>query len=306
MVDRMVLKSRIDDSKVPGIVQALKLMECKRGASTYWQSSAYGKFDAMFVTIDQGELIVRFSAHKHWYHDTEDRLDNSRLFTMTQAEDALMDVIGMFGLSPTTTRVTYYEIGLNLPMQRDPMDYIRMTLQSVGKEMFIDANYEKNRQRTTAKSRNMRKVLKIYDKTFEAKEKGHIVDANVLRLETIYRHQSMVLSTMFDKLWQQKTLRLFLKDWGSLEFERRLAAEKGIKASQMAMASDIMRQGVDTYLATGRALYGERRLTKKQWETRRNFARSWPTLQEKFWMEPSSEEKEYKIKLLEEFEKAKE
>ena len=37
------------------------------------------------------------------------------------------------------------------------------------RELFNDANFEKNRQKTTEKSKNIKKVFKIYDKGFEAR-----------------------------------------------------------------------------------------------------------------------------------------
>lgn len=299
MLDRMVIKAKIPAAKVPGVIERCALQLCVRGARQYWQSSAYGRFDAMFVTIDgqdyggtSYDITVKMSLHKHYYKACEGRLDNSGLFTLTQAEDALLDVIELFGLSPTETRVTYYEVGLNLPMSDEPMEYIRLTLGSVGKEMFIDANYEKDRQRTTARTRNMRKVLKIYDKTFEAAQKGHTCPPNILRCETIYRHQRLILSELFSPIWQRKTLELFWRDWSNMQFERVLTG-RGVKESQLSHARDLLRLGEEEFLRRNRKAFQAGDLTKKQWETKRNFARAWPDLRERFTLEPSAREREY-------------
>lgn len=296
MLDRMTMKARIDAAMIPVIVSRKSLLRCQRGGSVYWQTSAYGKFDAMFITIEGGELDVKMSLHKHWAKAVDGRLDNSGVFTMRDAEDALLMTIDELCLSPTQTRVTYYEVGVNLQMQYDPLEYIRRTTGCVGKEMFIDANYEKDRQRTTAKTRNMRKVHKIYDKTFEASEKGHDVAANTLRCETIYRHQNVLLSMLFDKQWQRDTMQRFADDWQHLTFERMLTG-RGVKESQLSHARELLRLGREEWLRLGREQWRAGLITKKQWETKRNFARSWPDMMERFRMEPSELETEYRNKL---------
>lgn len=296
MFDRMTIKSSIPEGVVPDVVSRLSLMRCQRGSLVYWQSSAYGKFDAMFVTIESGEMTVKMSLHKHWAKMDSGRLDNSGPFSMEQAEDALLDTIRMLRLSPLEARVTYYEVGVNLQMDHDPLEYIRKTTGCVGKEMFVDANYEKDRQRTTARTRNMRKVLKIYDKTYEATEKGHDVDDGILRCETIYRHQKLLLCTLFDRQWQRETAGRFFDDWGHLEFERVLTG-KGVKESQLSHARELLRLGKDEWLRLGREQWRDGLITKKQWETKRNFARSWPDIRERFRMEPSELEREYRKKL---------
>lgn len=303
MFDRMVIKTKVPMAQIPTLVQRFYLQECTREGALYYQSSAYGNFEAMFVTIDEGcGLTIRLSLHKHFWKDTSGLLDNSGMFTMDQARKALDDIVRQFELTPSKCRVTYYEIGLNLPMSKPPIDFIRNTLSVIGRETFIDANYERDRQRTTERSRNIRKVMKVYDKTFEAESKGRKVDKDILRIETIYRHQSVLLSEFFDNMFIRKTQRRFYTDWCGLSFIRPIQAAKGMKASQMEKARDILRLGVDRYLEQGLAEYKARTITKKCWETMRVFAHEWESRHcHNYTIVDSPESAEYARKLLEQW-----
>ena len=77
-------------------------------------------------------------------------------------------------------------------MSRDPSEYIKRVMSTDdAREMYSDADYKKDRQKTTEKDKDKRKVLKIYDKSFEYRQKGKAVDDNILRLETVYRRQKI-------------------------------------------------------------------------------------------------------------------
>lgn len=299
MFDRMVIKTKVPMAQISPLVQRFHLQECTRDGALYYQSSAYGNFEAMFVTIDEGcGLTIRLSLHKHYWKDTSGLLDNSGMFTMEQARSALSDVVHDFELIPSQCRVTYYEVGLNLPMSKPPIEFIRNTLSVIGRETFVDANYERDRQRTTERSRNIRKILKVYDKTFEAEQKGRKVEPDILRIETIYRHQSVSLQEFFDNMFIRKTQRRFFTDWNGLSFNRPIRAAKGMKASQLEKARDIMRLGVDRYLEQGLADYKARNITKKCWETMRVFAHEWESKHaSNYTMTDSPESAEYAQKL---------
>ena len=68
--------------------------------------------------------------------------------------------------------------------------------------------------------------------------------------------------------------------------------------SQIDKARELLRLGVDRYREKYKALYMEGKLTKKQWETIRNFARSWPDEADKYKQIEREKEKEFKEKLL--------
>ncbi|ALJ62747.1 hypothetical protein BcellWH2_05549 [Bacteroides cellulosilyticus] len=69
--------------------------------------------------------------------------------------------------------------------------------------------------------------------------------------------------------------------------------------SQLDKAREIQRIGVTRYKERYKKMYLDGALTKKQWETIRNFARSWPTERVKKYVEEIGElEREFKDRLL--------
>ena len=176
--------------------------------------------------------------------------------------------------------------------------YIKQMEEIFDRTLWNDANFDDYRQATTNKSKYVRKVLKVYDKTFEAGEKGRRVGDNILRIETMYRHQSVPMLEFIDYYFLSKIGRIFYKDWSEIRFVRELSALKGIKISQLDKAREIHRIGVTRYKEHYKQMYIDGKLTKKQWETIRNFANSWPKECGKYVEEIGELEKEFKDKLL--------
>jgi hypothetical protein len=193
--------------------------------------------------------------------------------------------------------VTYYEVGVTMKMQRQATEYISLCEEVDERVLWNDANYPVDRQKTTEKSKYYRKVLKIYDKTFEGISKGRKVDHNVLRVETVYRHQQISLVELISNEYMNKIGRVFYNDWNTARFVRDVEAV-GVKMSQLDKAREVVRMGADRYREKYKALYMEGKLTKKQWETIRNFSRSWPEEKEKYKEIERDEEKEFREKLL--------
>ncbi|UVS04247.1 hypothetical protein NXX67_22655 [Bacteroides fragilis] len=65
--------------------------------------------------------------------------------------------------------VTYYEIGITMKMSLPADSYIKQMYEVSGKLLWNDANYSAFKQQTTEKSKYFRKILKVYDKSFEAR-----------------------------------------------------------------------------------------------------------------------------------------
>lgn len=176
--------------------------------------------------------------------------------------------------------------------------YIRQVEEAAGRLLWNDANYPEFRQKTTEKSKYFRKVLKIYDKTYEAGEKGKDVGSNILRIETVYKHQAVRLTELLDNIYLNKIGRIFYKDWSEMQFARELQATKGVKLSQLDKAREIQRIGVTRYKERYKAMYQAGRLTKKQWETIRTFANGWQKEKAKYIEEIGPLEMEFKEKLI--------
>lgn len=277
------------------VVQGLSMQECTRGQTVYWQTTAAGKFDAIHATLLDGKLTIRLNVHKLWSKWTNGRLDNSGLLTMEDAVATLQTLLDTLDLKPEDVVSDKFAVGISMGMSRSPLDFVSqmISIGEQGKETYIDALYQKDRQRTTTKVKTVKKVLKVYDKTFEATDKGRDVPDNILRCETVYRRQGVRVSKLIDR---QNLLRLqsaWWRDWSAAVFRREIRGAKGTKASQLDKATCIMTEGLDAYRARMRNAYMQRTITKKTWETIRTFCDAWDSYSPLFAAVPGPEEREY-------------
>lgn len=274
----MTFKARITSEEAEHIINVLTLQECTRGEAVFYQSSAYGNFDGVNAIVHDSRFVMRFSCHKLYEKWTSGKLDNSKPLSMSQAVSTILSLCHSLGLPPDRIKCDRFEIGMSMIMPSEPLSYIS-AMKTIGnenkKETFIDANYEKNRQRTTTRVKTVKKILKIYDKTFEADSKGRAVLADTLRIETIYKRQSISLVDLIDPNNLNRLTNRFYLDWSNANFIREVRGDKGTKTSQLEKATDIIRYGLKDYRDRMRSMYLERRITKKTWETIRVFCDAW-------------------------------
>ncbi len=303
MFDKIIIKAVVNPEDVGTIVLRNYLEECSEGDEVYYKSTTYANFDGCFIELRGNKLRCKCSICKLWSKGKTGKLDNSRPMTFAMAVRTIKELLLRLSVKMENAVVTYYEIGITMKMRLPPDSYIRHVQEASGRILWNDANYPEAKQKTTEKSKYFRKVLKIYDKTFEAGEKGRNVGGNVLRVETVYKHQSIPLSELTDNLFMSKVGRIFYKDWSEMAFVRELSATKGVKMSQLDKAREIQRIGVTRYKERYKKMYKDGVITKKQWETIRNFARSWPKERVKYVEEVSDIEREFKNKLLSGYQK---
>lgn len=303
MFDKIIIKAVVAPDDIGTIVLRNYLEECSEGDEVYYKSTAYANFDGCFIELRGNKLKCKCSICKLWSKGRTGKLDNSRPMTFAMAVRTIRELLLRLSVRMENAVVTYYEIGITMKMKFPPDNYIRHVQEASGRILWNDANYPEAKQKTTEKSKYFRKVLKIYDKTFEAGEKGRNVGVNVLRVETVYKHQSVPLTELTDNLFMSKIGRIFYKDWSEMAFVRELSATKGVKMSQLDKAREIQRIGVTRYKERYKKMYKDGVITKKQWETIRNFARSWPKERAKYIEEVSDIEKEFKDKLLSGYQK---
>ncbi|WP_276880477.1 hypothetical protein [Bacteroides heparinolyticus] len=303
MFDKIIIKAVVAPDDIGTIVLRNYLEECSEGDEVYYKSTAYANFDGCFIELRGNKLRCKCSICKLWNKGRTGKLDNSRPMTFAMAVRTIKELLLRLSVKMENAVVTYYEIGITMKMKLPPDNYIRHVQEASGRILWNDANYPEAKQKTTEKSKYFRKVLKIYDKTFEAGEKGRNVGVNVLRVETVYKHQSVPLTELTDNLFMSKIGRIFYKDWSEIAFVRELSATKGVKMSQLDKAREIQRIGVTRYKERYKKMYKDGVITKKQWETIRNFARSWPKERAKYIEEVSDIEKEFKDKLLSGYQK---
>lgn len=294
MFDKVILKGKIDTADIDTIVLRNYLEQCTKGDELYYTSTAYANFEGCFITLSGDSIKCKCSINKLWQKSRTGKLDNSRPMTFRNAVKTIYELLMRLCLKPENTIVTYYEIGLTMKLTHPATEYISRVEEVGGKVLWNDANYPENRQKTTERSKYYRKILKIYDKTYEAEEKGRRdVGANIVRIESIYRHQSIGLLELIDEANLRKMAKIFYTDWSGIRFVRELSATPGIKLCQLDKAREIHRLGIDRYKERYRAMYMDKKITKKQWETIRNFARSWPDERGRYIEELTSYEKEY-------------
>lgn len=298
MFDKVIIKAKIDTADIDTIVIKNYLEQCTEGDEIYYKSTAYANFDGCVIEIRGDTLRCKCSIHKLYYKGKSGKLDNSRPMTFAKAVKTIKELLLRLCVKMENAVVTYYEVGVTMKMSHPANEYIRQVEEASGRVLWNDANFPVFRQKTTEKSKYYRKVLKIYDKTFEAGEKGRDVGANILRIETVYKHQSVRLAELTDNLYLNKVGRIFYKDWSEIRFVRELSAVKGVKISQLDKAREIQRIGVTRYKERYKQMYLAGKLTKKQWETIRNFANDWSKERDKYVEEIGSLEQEFKDRLL--------
>lgn len=298
MFDKIILKAKINIEDIETIVLRNYLEQCTEGDELFYKSTAYANFDGCFIEVRGDRLRCKCSICKLWSKSRTGKLDNSRPMTFAMAIRTIRELLLRLSVRMEDTVITYYEIGITMKMRLPAEAYIRQVQEASGRTLWNDANYPEFRQKTTEKSKYFRKVLKIYDKSFEAGEKGRNVGSNILRIETVYKHQNVLMTEFTDNFFLSKIGRIFYKDWSEIAFVRDLSATKGVKISQLDKAREIKRIGVTRYKERYKSMYLDGRLTKKQWETIRNFANSWPEERKKYIEEIGELEQEFKDRLL--------
>jgi hypothetical protein len=298
MFDKITIKAHIDVDDIDTIVLRNYLEQCTEGDELYYKSTAYANFDGCFIEVRGSLLKCKCSINKLYEKEQSGKLDNSKPMTFRNAVSTINTLLSRLCVKPENAVVTYYEVGVTMKMPRTATEYISLCEEVNDRVLWNDANYPVDRQKTTEKSKYYRKVLKIYDKTFEGISKGRKVEHNVLRVETVYRHQQVPLLELISNETMTKIGRVFYNDWCSVRFVRDVEPCGGVKMSQLDKARELLRLGIDRYREKYKAMYLEGKLTKKQWETIRNFARSWPDEAAKYKEIEREEEKEFREKLL--------
>lgn len=301
MIDKIIFKATVDTEDIDTIVLRNYLEQCTEGDEVYYKSTAYANFDGCFIELRGNKLKCKCSICKLYSKGKNGKLDNSRPMTFAMAVRTIKELLLRLCVRMENAVVTYYEIGITMKMSYSVDCYIRQMQEISVRILWNDANFPEYRQKTTEKSKYFRKVLKVYDKSFEAGEKGRKVGDNILRIETVYRHQSVSMLEFTDYFFLSKMGRIFYKDWSEICFVRELSATKGVKISQLEKAREIHRLGTTRYREHYKQMFLGGKLTKKQWETIRNFTKAWPTEREKYVEEVGELEKEFKDRLLSNF-----
>lgn len=302
MFDRITIKATITDDECTHLARLhhLEAYTNESGTRVKYRSTEFKNLSGIFITIDRNRLTISLSLHKYWKNKNFGRLRNDDLFTISEAKSAFEMLLFENGLIAGKTKVTYFEIGLNMNVSADPLTFMELVRYiprkndiATDKMMFIDANYRINRQKTTEKHSDIRKYFKIYDKGWEMQEKKRIpMEKYVLRIETVYKRHNERSDTFFSDTNVQRLVNRFYVDWKDLFFVRGVRAMKGSRKSEIERARILINSGPDEYLAKIKDDLRDGVLTPKQYRTIREFVRDYD--ESKFRTVISPQEAEYK------------
>ena len=215
MFDKIIIKARIDVDDIDTIVLRNYLEQCTEGDELFYKSTAYANFDGCFIEVRGDTLKCKCSINKLYEKEQSGKLDNSKPMTFRNAVRTINNLLNRLCVKIENAVVTYYEVGVTMKMPRPATEYISLCEEVSDRVLWNDANYPVDRQKTTEKSKYYRKILKIYDKTFEGVSKGRKVDHNVLRVESVYRHQQIPLLGMDPGGWSLRHVEDVRKNKGT-------------------------------------------------------------------------------------------
>ena len=315
MFDKMIFNVMIpSEAEAITIAEHNRLEKWVSETSTQYQSTELAKFSGVYISINSGKMKIKCSLHKYYSKLFYGRLENDGMFTVSDSLRALETLFENIGVDKERAKITYFEIGLNIPTDHEPIQYIELVRNlSMGiatkteKILFIDARYHINRQKTTEKRKTIKKVFKIYDKGFEKADRKRTTptDEKILRIETMYRRQSVKVKDFFTPSNLDRITRTFFRDWESLEFSRTVIATKGIKESQIRNAESLLQLGREQFLNDTKSELDKGNITATQYRTIREFVRDWDTNKHKYKLPPTEHEREFKTKFKQLFRVAK-
>ncbi len=307
MIFKLILKTELE---AVNIAKINDLQKWESGDVTKYENKETYKLTGIYISINNNKVLIKCSLHKLYNKWISGSLENDGMFTITEARRTLYTLFDKIGLQPDKAKINYFEIGLNIPTEHEPIEYIELIKNiktgkggNLNKEMFNDANFRKNRQKTTEKRRTIKKFYKIYDKGFEMADRKRTEpnELKILRIETVYRQQRKTVEEFFEPANIEKIVHGFFLDWTGVEFTRYINADKGIHSSQVQNAEKILLYGREKFLEQIKNDFKAGKLTEKKYRIQREFVRDWDDNKHKFRMLPTPHEMEYRKKLKELF-----
>lgn len=304
MFDKMIFNVCLSVENAQLVIGNAGLQKCTKGNQTFYQSKDDYKFSGVFIKLDGNKLQLKCSLHKYYYKMTRGILENCGEFSMSAAHFTFFALLEKIGINPENVYINSYEIGFNINTDHEPLKYIDL-IRAVGvgnnrREMFVDANFDKNRQKTSKKSKTVKKYYKIYDKGFEMADRRREDKTNtakILRLETVYKRVKEPAYQFFNMLNLNNIAKQFFIDWLASDFERIITATKGVKASQKNKAERLVTLGRLEYLKEAQTLFNDLKISEKEYRNIKEFVRDWGKNKSKFKFLPSLYEYELKCKI---------
>lgn len=283
MIDLITLIQTVPKSEVESITIKNRLQTNTKGGVLYYDNVNEKFKHAYYLKIETKPVFkikLECSLNKYYSHVTTGKQTNFDLFSFSNVISTIKILSEKTGIDLLNMKVTYFEIGLNLYMKNDCIEYINNMI-SIGaidtkKALFVNPKYKEERIKTTVFHRDKKKVYKVYDKVFEMFDKNR-TDAppnlpNILRIETTYRR--IEKTTLNDLLQPERIKKLteqFLKDWRTVQFELIMQAPKGLHVSKLDLCKEILKHGKDKVLKTEKDKLKEGKITPKIYRGLREF-----------------------------------
>ena len=316
MFDKITIRARVSGEEITHLVDLHQLHVWTNANNTAveYRSGQLSKFSGIEIKITKSTITLKCSLHKYWNNSNYGKLRNDNLFTLSEARAAFDMLLFENGLLPVKVRIVQFELGLNLNVSYEPIEFIEL-VNYIGyndKLMFVDANYRINRQRTTLKHKDIRKYYKIYDKGWEMAEKRRKPSNeskphdNILRIETVYRRHNERSDKFFTEDNLNRLVKRFWVDWKDLFFFRQIRAQKGRRNSEKQRAYKLVNSSPESYLAEAKNDLKLKKITEKEYRTIREFIRDYNEEDGRFKTIVSKHEKEYNKLIISTFRMAKE
>ncbi len=249
------------------------------------------------IFVNNNKVTVRTNLQKYYNKISgKDGTDDS-LLTMKQSVEALLGLFTELGIKSQSGKMTYFELGLNLKMKHDPKEYINRITRIGDRDFYIDARQRDERQKTTEKHAKIKKYYKVYDKSFEQAEKKHHCDANLLRIESVFKRRNEEIGKLFSADNLERLCEKFFKEWEEVFFLKNIVADKGIRKSEVHNAFRIINFGKDKYMAEIKEQLLAEKISAKQYRTIREFIRDWDKRKDCFRVETDEREEELRSKM---------
>ena len=287
MFDKITIKIKCSDDECAHFARVYSLLPIvdKNGEIIKYISGEEHKIKNRNITIKtkKGNVFeMSLSLHKYWNDMNYGKLKNDDTFTMSEAKSAFERLLFENGFVAKRVKITYFEIGLNLETGSDPIEFIKLCKNATQKKgMYIDANYQINRQKTTEKHKFFRKVWKIYDKGWEMLEKQRGIgkplqpDRNILRIETMHRRTNHRAEVFFSDKNLTALKNQFRLDWRDLRFERKVRADKGARENEIENARRVFVLGVEAVIEAAKTAFKNSELSEKRCRTICDFCKKW-------------------------------
>lgn len=306
MIDLITLVKPLSDNEISSIVAKNHLQTNSKDGVVFYDNLSTKNFSqdkGVFIRIETNKkLKMECSLHKFFNEISGRERNNYNMFSMAEAKRSINHLLLEKDVSIDNLRIYGYEIGLNIDVSKD-CNYYLSKMKSIGpsgdeKQLYVNARYKDERMKTTLFHKDARKYFKVYDKVFESMDRKRkiIPDANILRIETVYRRQeNCLVSNFFHPDNLKKLVESFFSDWRTIQFEQDIITPKGTGRARQHLCMQIIELGKDTVMSQAKERHKNGSL--KDWEYRniREFVcNEWDIIKKEIRFIQSDEEKEYR------------